>query len=104
MYRNPETFRYYSLRYHKFITVQKGFRSDGATGALDVCPEAWFVHDKLCVTGYFDDGTLCDNWQASRILSDILKDNGHWGRTYTWLWATWLFGGGACRTNGMFNV
>ncbi len=102
MYHNKEKFTYYSERYHKFITVPTNYPSDGATGAIDVCPKAWFVHDKLCDFGLFDDGTRCNNWQASQILSDILKEEGFWFRQYTWLWATWIIGGGKARDNGMF--
>ena len=101
-YKSPKKIVYYSERYEKYITVAEGYPSDGATGAIDVCPKAWFVHDKLCDFGHFDDGSLCNNWQASQILTDILKEEGFWFRQYTWLWATWLIGGGKARKNGMF--
>lgn len=113
-YRNTKTFRYYSARYHKFVTVEEGMPSDGATGGLDVCDRSFYTHDKLCNTGKFDDGTPCTNWQASTIHSDILKDcakKAKFGKGKVlfnlmaiWRWpATWLFGGGKCRDNGMFN-
>lgn len=101
-YKNPELIIYYSERYSKCITVPIGYPSDGATGALDVCPKAWYVHDKLCDFGHFDDGSPCTNWQASTILSDILKEEGYWFRTHTWKYTTFLFGGGEARKNGMF--
>ena len=118
--------KYFSKRYGKWVTVPFKYHSDGATGAMDiqghiravkisdtldgeVSPEeviytslAWWVHDKLCDSGKFDDGSLCTNWQASRILSDILKEDGHKYRQYYWLWSTWLFGGGEARKNGMW--
>lgn len=89
-------------RYKKTVTVPEGYQSDGATGAIDIFSEAWWVHDKLCDTGLFDDGTKCNNKQASQILSDILKKEGHWIRAQYWYTFTWLFGGGKARKNGMW--
>lgn len=111
-YKNPVGIYYYSKRYNKFITVPKEYESDGATGALDVSFKGFMVHDWICgnwsgngpkpIGGQFDDGTKINNWQASQILSDILRDEGRWFRKYTWFWATWLRGGGKARDNGMF--
>lgn len=92
---------YYSKRYKKSVTVIAGTRSDGATGAYDINSCSWWVHDELCKTGRFDDGYKCTNWQASRILSDILRSEGYWFRSKSWLFATFLFGGGKARKNGM---
>ena len=92
---------YYSWRYLKRISVPKGYKSDGATGAIDIESEGWWVHDKLCDTGKFDDGTPCTNWQASMILKDILKAEGRWFRARSWFIMTYLFGGGKARDNGM---
>ncbi len=94
-------FSYYSKRYDKGIHLPKGYRSDGATGATDLYSKAWWVHDKLSDTGLFDDGSKCNNWQCSRILADILWEEGHKFRSGYWLFATWLFGGGKARENGM---
>ena len=93
---------YYSKRYKKFITCPVGMVSNGATGALDIDSFAWLFHDRLCDTGKFEDGSLCTNWQASQIISDILKSEGYWFRSKTWLWATWLLGGDQARKNGMY--
>ncbi len=93
---------YYSERYDKYVTVPKGYTSDGATGAIDIRSDSWWVHDKLCDFGLFDDLSPCNNLQASAILSDILKDEGRWIRARTWFVMTWLFGGGAARKNGMY--
>ena len=68
---------YFSKRYQKYLKIK----------ASDRC---------------FSDGTLCTNWQASKILSDILKSEGRWFRSRSWFAATWLFGGGKARNNGMF--
>jgi len=97
-----EDFTYYSKRYNKKVTVVKGFVSDGATGAKDIKSNGWWVHDVLCGYGTFDDGTECNNWQASSVLSDILKSEGRWFRSRSWFITTWLFGGGEARDNGMF--
>ena len=58
---------YYSKHYDKCVSVKHGDLSDGASGAADINSLAWWVHDQLCRTGEFDDGTLCNNWQASKI-------------------------------------
>jgi len=96
-----ETITYMS-RYGKVITVEAGTRSDGATGAWDIISDSWWVHDKICNTGMFEDGTLCNNLQASTILSDILKSEGRWFRARTWFLTTLAFGGGKARDNGIF--
>ena len=104
IYHNPKKFVYYSKRYQEFVTVPKGYKSDGATGAIDISSKGWWVHDVLCDTGRFDSGKKCTNWQASKVLSDILKEEGRWFRKHTWLWATFLFGGGKARENGMVKL
>lgn len=88
----------------KTVTVDIWTRSDGATGAMDIISESWWVHDKVCETGLFDDGTKCTNVQASTILSDILKAEGRWFRARYWFAFTLAFGGGKARDNGMFKV
>lgn len=100
-YRLNKTLTYYSPRYNKRVTAYKGEKFDGATGAIDIDSRAWVMHDVLCNKGKFDDGTPCNNWQASMVLHDILKLEGRWFRRHTWFWATWLFGGGKARDNGM---
>ena len=36
-----------SVTYDKEKTVKEGYKSDGASGAIDICSVAWFVHDVL---------------------------------------------------------
>ena len=104
-YSAPERIVYFSPRYEKTVTVPKGYLSDGASGpASDIMSNAWWVHDVMCDTGKWDDGTPCTNWQASQVLHDILKSEGRWIRCLTWKWATFLFGGSAARKNGMFRL
>ena len=94
---------YYSFRYGKTLTIKPtDLPYDGATYAIDIDSFGWLFHDVACRDGCFDDGSKCTNWQASQILSDILKEEGRWFRSKTWLAATWLFGGGKARKNGMF--
>jgi hypothetical protein len=100
-YRLPYRIDYYSKRYDKRVVVPMGYRSDGATGAFDIWSEGWWVHDMLCERGTWEDGTLVNNWQASQVLQDILKSEGRWARARYWFWATWMFGGGKARKNGM---
>lgn len=76
-------------------TMRAGMKSDGATHAIDLCPEAFFTHDAFCVDPFWDDGTPITNWGASREYRKILRRYGHlksrgWVRHY----ATFLFGGG----------
>lgn len=97
-----EDIGYCSKKYDKWIVARKGFLSDGATSAIDIDSFSWIFHDPLCEFGKFEDGSLCNNWQASTVLSNILKEEGRYIRTVTWLWATWLFGGQKARKNGMF--
>ena len=100
-YRLAENIAYFSVRYGKWIGAEKGDRSDGATSAKDIDSFGWIFHDELCSGGAFEDGTECTNWQASHVLTDIMKDEGYWFRTRSWFVATWLFGGGKARKNGM---
>lgn len=94
---------YFSKRYQKRIDILTTDRAyDGATGAFDIDSFGWLFHDVLCRDGCFSDKSKCTNWQASKVLSDILKEEGRWFRSNSWLVATWLFGGGKARKNGMF--
>lgn len=102
MYINPKEIVYYSKRYNKYVVVPEGYPSDGATGAIDIFSNAWWVHDVLCDRGTWDDDTPCTNWQASTVLSDILREEGRYIRAVYWWPATWLFGGGKARKNGMY--
>ena len=94
---------YHSKRYAKSVTIKATDKPyDGATGAMDIDSFGWLFHDVLCRDGCFDDGTPCNNWQASMVLSDILEEEGRWFRARSWFIATWLFGGNKARKNGMF--
>ena len=75
-------------------TIPQGTQSDGATYAIDLCPEAFFTHDQFCVHPYWDDGTPITNWQASKEYRKILKRNGYPVRGWIRFYATFLFGGG----------
>lgn len=100
-YEALNTCTYYSSRFNRSITIPEGFYSDGATGAWDVKSDAWGIHDNICRYGKWDDGTPIDNFTASTVLGDILWRDGFWFRSIYWWWATYLFGGGAARDNGM---
>lgn len=89
-----KTIRYFSLRYRKYITAVNGYRWDGASGARDLeGSKSHLFHDVLCEFAVWDDGSSVSNWQASRVLSDILKEECYRWRKYTWFAATFLFGG-----------
>ena len=100
-YRVISNIGYYSGKYKKFIVCEAGDRSDGATGAKDLDSFGWLFHDELCSECIFEDGTPCTNWQASNILSEIMRMEGFWFREKTWFWSTWFLGGKKIiRTNG----
>jgi hypothetical protein len=103
-YRLKERIVYTSPRYGKTITVAAGRESDGATGAMDITSRGWWIHDELCLLGRWDDGTPLSNWQCSQVLQDVLKAEGRYWQSKRWFWATWLFGGGQARENGMLKV
>lgn len=92
-YKLNKSIVYYSPRYKKFITVEEGFISDGASGpAQDVVSISWWVHDWVCCIWKFDDGTHITKTMASTILYDILMSEKRWVRGPLWFVATWLFG------------
>ncbi len=92
-YRLRSPVVYKSPRYRKVLTVEEGFVSDGGSGpAEDIVSLGWWVHDKLCTTWLWDDGSPCSNRQASAVLHDILLSEGRWFRARSWFLATWIFG------------
>lgn len=101
-YRVVKEIKYYSPRYNRWVIAKVGDIFDGATGAFDINSFGWIIHDVLCRDGCFSNGDKCTNLQASAVLSDILKSEGRWFRRLTWFGATWLFGGGKARKNGMY--
>jgi len=103
-YQLDEAIAYFSPRYQKTIFVPAGYVSDGATGAMDIASRAWWVHDMLCDRGMWDDGTKLSNWQCSQVLQDIMVEEGRYWQSKRWFWATFMFGGGEARENGMFKV
>ena len=103
-YLLQEDISYYSKRYDKYVHCVEGDESDGATGAFDIKSASWWIHDQLCKTGMFSDGTLCSNLQASMIIYDILCAEGRWFRARTWMISTFAIGGGEARKNGLFKT
>ena len=82
---------YYSRRYEKTITIPVDTYSDGASGAVDIHSNSWWIHDELCRDKQWDDGTPCSNYQASRVLADVLHHEGRIVRRWPWAIATFLF-------------
>lgn len=92
-YRLLSDIVYTSHRYGgKTVTCFAGENFDGATGATDIVSKSWFVHDKVCKTHKWDDGTECTNLQRSYILHDILMKEGRWFRAHSWFIATYAWG------------
>ena len=84
------------------LTLYKGYKSDGATGAFDIRSNAWWIHDLICDRGTWDNGDKIKNWEASAILSRLLALEGRPFRAGYWFLCTFAFGGGKARDNGMF--
>lgn len=123
-----EPYTYYSKRYDKNIDLERFMKSDGATGFIDIGADrftarifnwlrekihgafarvksAWFfVHDKICNTGRWSDGTKITNWQASMVAFDILRADGWVILAAPVHFFTFLFGGGEAKKNGMFRL
>ena len=97
-------YRYLSKRFNRAVTIEIGFKSDGASGAWDIKSDSWGIHDKICQRGTWDDGTLLSNFDASTVLSDILRSEGRYFRAVYWWAATFCCGGGKCRANGMMKI
>lgn len=83
---------YHSPRYCRDVTVPVGYVSDGATGAPDLMSRASWIHDWLCDNKAWQDGTPCNHWQRSMVIGDVLAEEGHSVRRWTWPLATWLAG------------
>ena len=102
-YEVTETYRYYSKLFNRYLTIEAGFFSDGATKAPDIeDTDAWFIHDKICQSGQWDDGTKISNFTASTVLAIEMFNDGYRRLSFWWWWATYLCGGGQARKNGMF--
>ena len=104
LYVCTETYRYFSPRYEKSVTVYEGTVRDGASGALDIKSSSWWVHDQLCADGHWDDRSLVSAWQAAAVLRDILKREGRWARAFYWRWSTFLLGCKRAKDNGWFTA
>lgn len=96
--------RYYSRRYKKRITVPTDYRSDGASGAMDIISNAWWVHDWICDGGVWDDGTKVTAWQGSNIIADILDGERRIFRAVYWKYSTFFLGQKLLRKNGLFRL
>ena len=102
-YKLDKDVRYYSKRYDKWVLAKAGLY-DGATMAIDINSFSWLFHDALCNFGVFEDGSKCTNWQASMVLSDILRAENRPIRSFWWFVGTFVAGGGQARKNGLFKI
>jgi len=104
-YKALNAVRYRSPRFNQYVTVPKGYKSDGATGAVDLETDAWGFHDVLCDRGTWDDGAELSNFTASIVLFDVLRRDGiSLRRSLGWLFMTLWKGGGKCRENGLWKL
>ena len=97
-----ETYRYFSPRYEKRVTIYEGQVRDGASGAFDIKSSSWWVHDQLCADGCWADMSPVTAIQAASVLSDILWAEGRWARAFYWKWSTFFLGCKLARKNGWF--
>lgn len=123
-YENKQIIAYTDKDTGKTLTVPPRYLSDGATRGFDVCPPSFFAHDWGCGNyfgmgpipkgGVWDDGTRMTNYELSSLHSRMLRDCAK-GKSCPrklllyamsiWRWpATFLFGGGVARNNGMFKL
>lgn len=104
-YTCTEEFTYYSPRYQKEITVPLNQPSNGANFVKDLVPDAFFVHDRGCETGLWDDGSKMCNLELSFVYYDILRFYGvPWTICADRFVGTLLGGGGKARENGLLRV
>lgn len=84
---------YYSDRYNKEVSITTNDSPyDGATGAKDINSFGWLFHDVLKRDKKWADGSKCSNWKASKVLYDILKEEGRWFRARSWFISTLIWG------------
>ena len=103
-YLSTEKYVYYSARYNQYLTIPARYPSDGATMATDTEQTAFFLHDLICDRGEWDSGAKISVWVASCVYSIVLYETGHKVKAFTRWLPTFLFGGGACKKNGLFGV
>lgn len=100
-----EEYIYYSPRYRKYITIPFSYPSNGANYVKDLVPDAFFVHDKGCETGEWDDGSKMCNRELSFVYYDILRYHGvPWWRCVVRGIGTFLGGGGVAKENGWWRL
>ena len=77
VYICDKDYRAFIDRYKKWMFIAEGYPSNGANIVKDRCPTAFFLHDKGCNTGTWEDGTKMCNRELSFIYYDTLKYFGH---------------------------
>ena len=89
----------------KYIVARKGESYDGATGAIDILGDvkaeragqvvnvskSWVLHDVVCRTGRWSDGSKISEYDKARILGVALRQEGRWIRGIFWPIATFLY-------------
>lgn len=105
VYVSGPVYTYESPRYGKSITVPRGYPSNGANVVKDLHPTAFFVHDRGCECGKWDDGSKMCNRELSFVYYDILRACGTlWVRAFCRWVGTFLGGGGKARDNGLWRA
>lgn len=90
-YELLEDILYFSKRYNRVVYIEAPYRSDGASGAIDIASKGWWVHDKLCEDKAWADGSPCSAWQSSMVLYDIMVSEGYTVRAPVWAFFTFAF-------------
>lgn len=91
-YITLEEIKWFSHRYQRWLTVPKGYESDGASGpAIDITSLSWWVHDWACDKKQWDDFTDITPTERSGIIFDLLMAEGRQVRAVYWAAATWVW-------------
>lgn len=61
VYICDKDYRAFIDRYQKWMFIAEGYPSNGANLVKDRCPTAFFLHDKGCNTGRWENGTRMCN-------------------------------------------
>jgi len=104
LYVCTETYVYRSHRYEQTVVVYEGTVRDGASGAVDIESDSWWVHDQLCADGAWNSGEPVSAWEAATVLRDILQSEGRWFRAFYWRLSTFFFGCKRAKENGWFKA
>lgn len=104
VYINSGDYTAFIDRYQKSIFIPEGYPSNGANIVRDLCPTAFFLHDRGCESGKWSNGDLMCNRELSFVYYDILRYFGHNIVAFDRWVGTFFGGGGKAKENGLWSV